>query len=57
MKFVKLGVYVINVFEIQAIKRVGSGCVVYMKDGTDYSIASVSDEAYASAIAYICCGG
>lgn len=57
MKFVRLGSYVINVSEIQAIKKVGSGCIVYMKDGTDYNIASVSDETYESAIAYICCGG
>lgn len=57
MKFVRLGNYTINVSEIQAIKKVGSGCIVYMKDGTDYNIASVSDETYESAIAYICCGG
>lgn len=57
MKFVRLGSYVINVSEIQAIKKVGSGCIVYMKDGTNYNIASVSDETYESAIAYICCGG
>ena len=57
MKFVRLGGYVINVSEIQAIKKVGSGCIVYMKDGTNYNIATVSDETYESAIAYICCGG
>lgn len=57
MKFVRLGSYVINVSEIKVIKKVGSGCIVYMKDGTEYSIATVSDETYESAIAYICCGG
>ena len=57
MKFVRLGDYVINVEEIRAIRRVGAGCTVLMKDGTDYKIATVSDETYESAIAYICCGG
>lgn len=57
MKFVRLGNYIINVSEIKAIKKVGSGCIVYMKDGTDYNIATVSDETYESAIAYVCCGG
>lgn len=57
MKFVRLGDYVINVEEIRAIRRIGAGCTVLMKDGTDYKIASVSDETYESAIAYICCGG
>lgn len=54
MKFVRLGDYVINVSEIRAIKRIGAGCDVYMLDGTDYRIATVSDETYESAIAYIC---
>lgn len=54
MKFVRLGDYTINVSEIQAIKRVGTGCIVYMRDGTNYNIATVSDETYESAIAYIC---
>ena len=57
MKFVRFGDHVINVSEIQAIKRIGAGCIVYMKDGSEYKIASVSDETYESAIAYICCGG
>lgn len=51
----------INVSEIQAIKKeesgCGLGCTVFMKDGEVYKIASVSDETYESAIAYICCGG
>lgn len=57
MKFVRLGDYVINVSDIQAIKRIGAGCTVFMKDGGEYNIATVSDETYESAIAYICCGG
>lgn len=57
MKFVRIGNHVINVSEIQAIKKIGSGCIVYMRDGSEYSIATVSDETYESAIAYICCGG
>ena len=57
MKFVRLGDYVVNVSEIRAIRRIGAGCTVLMKDGTDYKIASVSDESYENAIAYICCGG
>lgn len=57
MKFVRFGNHVINVSEIQAISRTRSGCIVYMKDGTNYSIDTISDETYESAIAYICCGG
>lgn len=57
MKFVRLGDYVINVSEIRAIKKIGSGCDVYMKDGTDYRIANVGEETFENAIAYICCGG
>lgn len=57
MKFVRLGRYLINVSDISVIEKVGSGCIVHMKDGTNYSIATVSDETYESAIAYICCGG
>lgn len=60
MKFVRLGKYVINVSEIQAIEKKESGCTVFMKDGSVYNIATVSDETFESAIAYIshnCCGG
>jgi hypothetical protein len=57
MKFVRLGDYVINVSEIKAIKKIGSGCDVYMLDGTDYRISFVEEEAFENAMAYICCGG
>lgn len=32
MKFVRLGDYVINISEIRAIRRVGAGCTVVIKD-------------------------
>lgn len=57
MKFVRLGDYIINVSEIQAIKKIGAGCNVYMKDGTDYKIVGIGEEAFENAMAYICCGG
>lgn len=57
MKFVRLGDYVINVSEIRAIRRVGAGCTVVIKDGTDYRIANVGEETFENAMAYICCGG
>ena len=46
MKFVRLGDYVINISEIRAIRRVGAGCTVVIKDGTDYRIANVEEEAF-----------
>ena len=54
MKFVRLGNYVVNVSQIQLLQRVGNGCKIYMIDGSEYNIATVSDETYESAIAYIC---
>ena len=57
MKFVRLGDYVINVSEIKAIKKIGAGCDVYMKDGTTYRISFVDEEMIFNALAYICCGG
>lgn len=57
MKFVRLGDYIINVSEIQAIKKIGSGCDVYMRDGGEYRIANVGEETFENAMAYICCGG
>jgi hypothetical protein len=57
MKFVRLGDYVINVSEIKAIKKIGAGCDVYMKDGTTYRISFVDEETFENAMAYICCGG
>lgn len=57
MKFVRLGDYIINVSEIQAIKKIGAGCSVHMNDGGNYNISFVEEEAFENAIAYICCGG
>jgi hypothetical protein len=57
MKFVRLGDYVINVSEIQAVKKVGAGCIVFMRDESEYRISSIDDEEFENAIAYICCGG
>lgn len=57
MKFIRLDDYVINVSEIQAIKKIGAGCEVYMKDGTKYKISFVDEETIFNAFAYICCGG
>ena len=57
MKFIRLGDCVINVSQIQLLKRVGSGCKVYMIDGSEYCISDVYEEEFINAAAYICCGG
>ena len=57
MKFVRLGKFVVNIDSILYIQKIGSGCNVYLKDNVELRVASIEDEAYENAIAYICCGG